>query len=126
MERIQHKNLPKRMSSQAASSLSTLPMELTYRILDHLQSYHILVSAYSVCTRWNSIIDTYQPYQVKLAPAYSRNLSSVVSFLHDYLCIFHTLDSAYTLSHSNCLGLLRCSLYEIERRANIQNRSTTR
>ena len=52
------------MSSQSTSSLSTLPIELVYRILDHLQSYHILVSTYSICARWNLIIDAYQPYQV--------------------------------------------------------------
>ena len=89
------------MSDQAASSLSTLPIELAYRILDHLQPYNILVSAYSVCTRWNSIIDTYQPYQVNLALSNSRNLSLVVSFLHYYFCLFHALDSAETLSDPN-------------------------
>ena len=89
-ESIQHKNLPKRMPGQAASSLSTLPIELAYRILDHLQPYNILVSAYSVCTRWNSIIDTYQPYQVKLAPSNSRNLSFVVSFLHSATSVYFT------------------------------------
>ena len=65
-ESMQRKKLRKEMSGQAASSLSTLPIELAYRILDHVQSYNILVSAYSICTRWNSIIDTYRPYQVIL------------------------------------------------------------
>ena len=58
------KRLSKHMSDQHSMSLSTLPIELVYRILDHLTQYNILISAFNVCTTWNSIIDTYQPYQV--------------------------------------------------------------
>ena len=52
------------MSDPTAPLLLTLPIELVYRILDHLKPYHILVSVDSVSSRWNSIIGTYQPYQV--------------------------------------------------------------
>ena len=61
---IHRRRLSKHMSDQHSMSLSTLPIELVYRILDHLTQYNILISAFNVCTRWNSIIDTYQPYQV--------------------------------------------------------------
>ena len=67
-------NLLKEMSDQSSSSLSTLPIELVYRILKHLTPYYTLVSAYSVCRRWNSIIDTYQPYQARLACLIFRSL----------------------------------------------------
>ena len=61
---IHRRRLSKHMSDQHSMSLSTLPIELVYRILDHLTQYNILISASNVCARWNSIIDTYQPYQV--------------------------------------------------------------
>ena len=61
---IHRRRLSKHMSDQHSMSLSTLPIELVYRILDHLTQYNILISTFNVCTRWNSIIDTYQPYQV--------------------------------------------------------------
>ena len=63
-EHIHRRRLSKHMSGQHSMSLSTMPIELVYRILDHLKQYNILISAFNVCTRWNSIIDTYQPYQV--------------------------------------------------------------
>ena len=63
-KQIHHRRLSKHMSGPHSMSLSTLPIELVYRILDHLTQYNILISAFNVCTRWNSIIDTYQPYQV--------------------------------------------------------------
>ena len=63
-KQIHHRRLSKHMSDQHSMPLSTLPVELVYRILDHLTQYNILISAFNVCTRWNSIIDTYQPYQV--------------------------------------------------------------
>lgn len=61
---IHRRRLSKHMSDQHSMSLSTLPIELVYRIPAHLAQYNILISAFNVCTRWNSIIDTYQPYQV--------------------------------------------------------------
>ena len=55
------------MSCELSLSLSTLPIGLVYRILSHLKQYDIFISATNVCVRLNSIIDTYQPYQVKLS-----------------------------------------------------------
>ena len=47
------------------ASLPTLPVHLVYCILDNLQPVDILMSVCNVCTRLNSIIDSYRPYQVK-------------------------------------------------------------
>jgi hypothetical protein len=44
----------------------TLPVELVYRIFDHLTNFHLFHSVQSVCHRFNQILDTYVPYQVKL------------------------------------------------------------
>jgi len=62
----------KQMSCPTTPSLSTLPIELVYRILDNLNLFDIVVSAYNVCTRLNSIIDSYHPYQVNLMCTKSR------------------------------------------------------
>ncbi|UJR11084.1 hypothetical protein I4U23_015266 [Adineta vaga] len=52
------------MSKRVPPSLHTLPIELIYRILDHLNEFSILLSARNVCVRLNAIIETYQPYQI--------------------------------------------------------------
>ena len=56
----------KKMSSNTTSSLIRLPIELIYRILDHLQLKDIFLSVRNVCQRLDSITDTYHPYQVSL------------------------------------------------------------
>ena len=61
-----HTYITKQMLAQSTPSLSTLPIELVYRILDHLETKTIFYLVHSVCARWNLIIDTYQPYQVRL------------------------------------------------------------
>ena len=45
-------------------SLLNLPIELIYRILDHMQPLDLLLSVREVCSRLNAITDTYYPYQV--------------------------------------------------------------
>ena len=47
-------------------SLTTLPAELVYRVLDHLEPIVILLSARNVCQRLNAITDTYHAYQVHI------------------------------------------------------------
>ena len=44
-------------------SLSTLSVELLYRILDYLRPSDILLSLHNVCTYVNTIVDSYYPYQ---------------------------------------------------------------
>ena len=67
------KNPSEQMSERSAPALLTLPIELVYRILNYLPSYDIFISAHNVCLKLNSIIDTYQPYQVSLSRHTSEN-----------------------------------------------------
>ncbi|UJR18053.1 hypothetical protein I4U23_004954 [Adineta vaga] len=53
----------KKMSGNIIFSFQTLPIELVYRILDNLDQLTILLSMRDVCTRLNSIIDTYFQYK---------------------------------------------------------------
>ncbi len=53
------------MSDQLAVNLHTLPVELVYRILDHLDQLTILLSCRNVCIRLNAITETYHRYKVK-------------------------------------------------------------
>jgi hypothetical protein len=45
-------------------SLHTLPVELVYRILDHLDNKSLFLSCTNICRRLNDIIDNYHRYQV--------------------------------------------------------------
>jgi hypothetical protein len=54
------------MSHNTNPTLLTLPIEVVYRILDHLSPYNIFVAVRGVCTRLNLITDTYHPYQVNI------------------------------------------------------------
>ena len=45
-------------------SLNGLPIELLFRIFDHLDRTEILLSVRHVNSRLNAIIDAYHPYQV--------------------------------------------------------------
>jgi hypothetical protein len=42
----------------------TLPIEITFRILDYLEPVDILLSMRNVCNRLNDITDIYRQYQV--------------------------------------------------------------
>ena len=46
-------------------SIETLSNELIYRILSHIDDITIVLSCRSVCQGLNSIIETYERYQVK-------------------------------------------------------------
>jgi hypothetical protein len=52
------------MSEKITWSLLTLPIELMYGILDHLDELTILISVRDVCSRLNTITDTYHRYKV--------------------------------------------------------------
>ena len=47
-------------------SLQTLPVDMIYGILDHLDVYDILISCRNICQRLNAITDSYRRYQVIL------------------------------------------------------------
>jgi hypothetical protein len=55
------------MTNRTIPSILTLPTELFYRILDHLDNYTILCSMQNVCVRINTIIDTFPCYQVNFS-----------------------------------------------------------
>lgn len=46
-------------------SLHTLPIEMVYRIMDHLEEATIYLSLRNVCQRLDKIVDSYRRYQVK-------------------------------------------------------------
>lgn len=54
----------KRVAGQNESSFSSLPIELAYRILNYLDPAEVFLSVFNVCRYLNSIIDTYDRYQV--------------------------------------------------------------
>lgn len=74
------------MSDTTNLSLDTVPIDIVYKILDHLNVLNVIASMRNVCARLNAIVDSYQQYQA------SR---------------FHTLKAAYHLifflSYSNKL-----------------------
>lgn len=45
-------------------SIQTLPVEIVYRILDHLNEKHLFMSISNVCQRLNLILHSYRRYQV--------------------------------------------------------------
>lgn len=65
------------MSDNNIASLTTLPIELIYRILDRLTPKHIILSVRNVCKRLNSITDVYHPYQVNFRANFSLNSISL-------------------------------------------------
>jgi hypothetical protein len=67
------------MSHQTTLSLHTLPVQLVYRVLDHVDEKTIFMSCYGVCQRLNAIIDTYKPYQV----SFHFISSSALRYLED-------------------------------------------
>ena len=55
------------MSNTTIVTLGTLPVELTYRILDNLDGLTIHLSLYNTCSRLNRIIDAYHQCKVSLS-----------------------------------------------------------
>ncbi len=66
-------------------TLSTLPVELVYRILDHLNEETIFWSLRNVCQRLNDITDTYHRYQVNFSFIFQVSLLSFLKVYH----LFH-------------------------------------
>ncbi len=52
------------MFNSSTLSLATLPVDIIYRILDHIDVQDIYMSARNICQRLDNIIDTYKRYQV--------------------------------------------------------------
>lgn len=55
------------MSDKFFPCLLTLPVELVYRVMDHLDELAILCSIRKVCRRIDTIVDTYYRYQVNFS-----------------------------------------------------------
>jgi len=47
-----------------SSSLNTLPIDIIYRIFDHLTEKELFLSTSNVCQRFNAILNSYQRFQV--------------------------------------------------------------
>jgi hypothetical protein len=77
------------MSNKVILSLHTLPVELVYRILDHLDEFTFLCSMRNVCMRINAIVDNYHRYQVKFSfiSIYDFHHFRNISYLRDvFVC----------------------------------------
>ncbi len=72
------------MSDQFIPSFLTLPVELVYRILDHLDEVSILWSMWDVCRRMNAIVDSYHRYQV-ISLLFQLSFSSLMTHHIFYL-----------------------------------------
>ena len=73
-------------------TFSTLPIELVYRILDHLSDFTLFCSMQNVCQRFNQILNTYHRYQVSLQSA---------------LPIFSSVQAHMSLAISNLISSLK-------------------
>jgi hypothetical protein len=70
------------MSDKTTSSFITLPIELVYRILDKLDNFTILCSMQNVCTRINTIVNTYHRYQVNFFLPLKLDFHHLQNILH--------------------------------------------
>jgi hypothetical protein len=65
----------------SSPTLDNLPVELVYHILDRLDTYTIFTSLYNVCKRLNSILYTYDQYDLDLKSipiSYFHRISSLI------------------------------------------------
>lgn len=65
----------------SSSTLDTLPVELIYHLLDQLDAFTIFTSLYNVCTRFNSIIQSYDQYHLhfkSIPMSYFHRVCSVI------------------------------------------------
>ncbi|CAF1461441.1 unnamed protein product [Rotaria sordida] len=83
------------IDSSLLPTLDNLPAELIYYILDQLNTYTIFTSLYNVCNRLNSIIHTYDRYDL--------NLNSIsMSYFHHICSLIHPEQiRSLTLSDGN-------------------------
>ncbi len=84
------------MSNKMSRSLLTIPVELVYRILDNVSERTIFLSLRNVCTRLNTIIDTYHRYQVNfsfISEVRFSSFSTCRSFNNESYFQFHSLFS---------------------------------
>jgi hypothetical protein len=91
-------------------SLHTMPVELVYRILDHLDDVTILLACRNVCTKLNAITDTYYRYKVifflydneiinlLMCITEEKNICSPSAFMEQFfLAYFHRFINFYNI-----------------------------
>ncbi|CAF1169005.1 unnamed protein product [Adineta ricciae] len=71
------------MAMVYSATLHTLPIELIYRILDHLDVPTILLSFYGVCTRFNQMINTYNRFKTctEIKLSYEKITNETLKYL---------------------------------------------
>lgn len=62
-------------------SLVTLPVEIVYRIFDHLNIYSTLISVRRVCRRLYTITDTYDRYELDLSSSTRAQIKLIMSII---------------------------------------------
>jgi hypothetical protein len=109
---IQHSIWKETIAIPKTMSLSrhTLPVELVYRILDHLNNKSIFLSCTNVCRRLNDIIDSYHRYQV--IPSFTFRsrfdcLSSALFFFCEYVYRRFPLESFPVFSYLTTLAAIK-------------------
>ena len=61
------------MANDRITSLNMLPIELVYRIVDHLNHFEMVFAVRNICTRLNELVNTYHRYQVSIILASSSS-----------------------------------------------------
>ena len=54
-------------ANEVPLSFMTLPVELVYRVFDHLNDFELFCFTHDICQRLNTIVDTYNRNQVSSA-----------------------------------------------------------
>ena len=85
------------MSDKIISSFQTLSVELVYRIMDHMHDLTIVCSMINVCSRMNTIVDTYHRCLVNFFLLDCLEINSLFIFIISYR---HSLDSTSSTSKS--------------------------
>ncbi len=65
-------------------TLPTLPVQMVYRILDHLNDKALFLSLRNVCQRLNDIIDSYHRYQVNFSFIFQISFLSFLKVYHSF------------------------------------------
>lgn len=82
-------------------TLDNLPVELIYYILDRLDTYTIITSLYNVCKRLNSVLQTYDQYDLNLKIISMPYFRRVCSLIHPEQIVSLTLSDG-----NNNVGLV--------------------
>ncbi|CAF1048912.1 unnamed protein product, partial [Didymodactylos carnosus] len=79
------------MDEKLTSPLNTLPVELHYRILDHLDFETILFSFGHVCQRFRAIVNAYNQYEIDLSSISKSNFHAMCRLIRPENVISLTL-----------------------------------